>query len=340
MVNPSPEPSDLQLLEQAASWFDRISTGTCPVSESAEFERWRAMSPAHGLAFAEIEAAHAEARAAADSGAMLALRHEALSRFIMPRVRGKRRFAIGGAIAASLVAVAGTWAFTGLSQNKAEEAASATAPVFRTAIGERLTVALPDGSSATLNTASRLQLAYSSGERRLILQQGQALFRVAKGQARPFIVQALDRIVTAHGTLFDVRIEPDKKVKVALLEGEVSVASAYATASPAMQLRPKDVLVASTNHVEVSREAEIEKEISWREGLIIFEDESLADAVAEVNRYVRNPIVLQDERLRQIRVSGAFRAGETAAFVEALQLSFPVRVAKRDNDQIVLAYRG
>ena len=342
MANSSSAISDLPLLEQASLWFDRASSDALSPEELAEFDHWRAMNPAHGLALAEIEAAHAEAKAAADSGPMLALRHEALSRLVMPRVQRRRRFALVGAIAASVFALAGTWTFGNLAQfsSNRPQAAAVTPAVYRTAVGERLTVTLSDGSSATLNTASRLRLAYNSTERRLILEQGQALFRVAKGQARPFIVEALDRVVTAHGTMFDVRIEPGKKVKVSLLEGSVSVANVAAPASPVARLQPKDVLVASNQQIEVSREPQIEKEISWRDGLIIFEDESLADAVAEVNRYVSNPIVLQDERLRQIRVSGAFRTGETSAFVEALQLQFPVRVAERSRDRIVLAYRG
>jgi transmembrane sensor len=348
MAESLPQAPDLPLLEQAAGWFDRVSNEALSPKERAEFDRWRAMSPAHGYAFAEIEAAHAQVISAAEDGPMLALRHEALSRIVMPRAQVKRRFAVGGAIAASLLAVAGAWTFGGagqLSTNSFNIVSGAkvtsTAPtVYRTAVGERLTVTLPDGSSATLNTASRLRLAYTAVERRLVLEQGQALFHVAKGQARPFIVQALNRIVTAHGTTFDVQIGPNRKVKVSLVEGLVTVADTSAPSAPAMQLRPNDILVASNNVVAVSREPEIEREVSWRNGLIIFEDESLADAVSEVNRYVQSPIILQDERLRRIRVSGAFRTGETAAFVEALQLSFPVRVTEQNNQRIVLAYRG
>ena len=350
MAYPSSEPSDLPLLEQAASWFDRMSSGALSSDEFTQFEQWRCASPDHRLAYAEVEAAHGDARSAANSNEMLALRHEALSRLVISRPRPKRGLVISVAIAASVLAVAGTWTLGGFDTLNRSPPRSGTvaagtptaqiaSAVYRTAVGQRLAIALPDGSHADLNTASRLRVAYSATERRLILEQGQALFRVAKGQVRPFIVQALNRIVTAHGTAFDVRIATGKKVKVALLEGSVSVADVSAPTESATQLQPKEVLVASSDQIQVSRDADIEKRESWRDGLIIFEDESLGDAVAEVNRYVNRPIVVQDERLRQIRVSGAFKTGETAAFVEALQLSFPVRVASQHNDQIVLAYR-
>jgi transmembrane sensor len=348
MANISSDMADLPLLEQAAVWFDRSSNGLLSCDERARFEQWRSISSAHRLAYAEIEATHARAKAAASSNEMLALRHETLSRIVMPQARRRQRLAIAGAIAASFVAIAGTWTlsdpgFLSRSMHPADRSHQALpgAPtIYRTAVGERLTVALPDGSSATLNTASRLRLAYTSSERRLILERGQALFHVAKGQARPFVVEALDRIVTAHGTVFDVRIAPGKTVKVSLLEGSVSVAKASAPDRTETMLQPDDVLLASSGEVRVARDPDIEKEVSWRDGLIIFEDESLDDATAEVNRYVRTPIVLGDDRLRRIRISGAFRTGEAEAFVEALQLSFPVRVVMRDRDRIVLAYRG
>jgi transmembrane sensor len=338
--------SDLPLLEQAAGWFDRRSSGSLSREEALEFERWRA-SPDNVLAFAEIEAAHAEARGLANAPEMLALRHEALSRIVLPYARRKRRLWAGGAIAASLallVAAASWQSLGGYLNGIAPRAGSVTVAVqpssYQTAIGEQLTVALPDGSSVTLNTDSRLRLAYTNAERRLILDKGQALFHVAKGQARPFIVQALDHIVTAHGTTFDVRIEPGHKVKVALIEGLVSVASVKKDAAPPATLQPNHVLVASDEAIIINPEPKMDREVSWKNGLIIFEDDSLGQATAEVNRYVKTPIVLQDERLKQIRVSGAFRTGETDAFVEALQLQFPVKVVSRDNDRIVLGSRS
>jgi transmembrane sensor len=340
-------PSDLPLLEQAAGWFDRVTSESLSSDERDEFERWRA-SPDNALAYAEIEAAHAEAQGMARAPQMLALRHEALSRIVMPYARRKqRRVWISGALAASLAITLGlaNWQALGgfvngdiVSSAPTEWQQQATS--YQTAVGEQLTIALPDGSSASLNTDSRLQLAYTKSERRLILVKGQALFHVAKGQARPFIVQALDRIVTAHGTTFDVRIAADRKVKVALIEGSVTVADTRKNTPPPVKLQPNHILIASDDAVTVSAEPEIEHEVSWKDGLIIFEDESLAQATEEVNRYVKTPIVLDDDRLKQIRVSGAFRTGETQAFIEALQIQFPVKVVGRENNRIVLGYRS
>src|SRR4029077_10931085 len=76
---------------------------------------------------------------------------------------------------------------------------------FATQIGQRSSINLADGSIVVLNTASRIQVSFDARIRRVQLLSGQAWFEVAKNQVRPFIVEAGDRIVTAHGTAFDVR---------------------------------------------------------------------------------------------------------------------------------------
>jgi transmembrane sensor len=85
--------------------------------------------------------------------------------------------------------------------------------------------------------------------------------------------------------------------------------------------------------------ANVDRVTSWREGRLIFDDMSLADAVKEVNRYSRAQIVLGDPRLRSLRVSGVFDAGRNTSFVEGVTGAYGVRVAKRSEDEIVLMLR-
>src|SRR6185369_5115410 len=83
MAVPQETLSDLPLLEQAAGWFDRVSSGSLSPDDTETFERWRS-NPDHALAYAEVEAVHAEAKSMANAPDMLALRHEALSRIVLP----------------------------------------------------------------------------------------------------------------------------------------------------------------------------------------------------------------------------------------------------------------
>lgn len=326
-------------LQSAAIWHERLLRASVVDPISAEFEQWLSADPARVVAYARIEHTYVTARRSAGLPEMVALRQETLTRIALSRRRPQWRLAAAASLVAMMI---GPLTFlAGHAEQDDHRIARRAAPVHRaslyqTAVGERLTVKLSDGSIAALNTASRLRVAYTAEQRHLVLEAGQALFEVAKGQTRPFVVIAGDRVVTAHGTAFDVRVERSM-VEVALLEGEVTVVSKEARPIDRItRMTPNDVLVASGVTTSVKKVEDAKQIASWRDGLIIFENERLIDAIREVNRYVTRPIILADQRLESVRVSGAFKTGEVRAFVEALELGFSVRVAEETPLHIIL----
>ena len=75
--------------------------------------------------------------------------------------------------------------------------------------------------------------------------------------------------------------------------------------------------------------------MSWRSGVLMFRDRSLADAIAEFNRYNMRKIVIRDPALAALKIEGNFRATNVEAFVRLLESGFSVR-AQVGPDQIVL----
>lgn len=340
-MNDSGRAVPTEALEQAALWHERLSTGEGGLQ--AGFEPWLMASADNRQAFERVSAAHRTAQALSQTREMLSLRHEALTRIVVPPRRRFGRTALAASVAAGLALGLSTLA---LQSGRVDEPAasgviaSTASGLYQTGVGERLKIALADGSTAHLNTSSRLRVAYSSAERRLMLEAGQALFKVAKDKDRPFLVLAGDRVVTAHGTAFDVRLAA-RSLKVALIEGTVTVASRVSTpdAQPT-RLRPNEVLSASGASVSVTKVADASQVAAWHDGFVVFEDDRLADAVAEMNRYVTKPIVIGDPHIADLRVSGAFRTGETRAFIEALELAFPLSAVEDSADQLVLRRRA
>ena len=82
---------------------------------------------------------------------------------------------------------------------------------------------LADGSTATLNTSSRIVVFYSPLARDVYLSYGEATFDVARDPSRPFNVHAGRRVVQAPGTTFNVRVFPDDNVELTVTEGQVKV---------------------------------------------------------------------------------------------------------------------
>ena len=319
------------LLIAAAEWAERLDLHD-DAATRARFDEWHAQ-PGHAAAWAAIRRARAASAALANHPDLLALRHAAVARAALGRE--PRRVAPWMLAAAACAAVVAPLALWRVADDRPAVRIAET-PVYRTATGQRLMVTLSDGSRLTLDTDTRVRMAYTDTERRLVLERGQALFEVAKHQTRPFVVTAGAQAVTAHGTAFDVRLETGA-VHVALLEGLVSVAGKGAHAKPVAMV-PDDVLTASAGGVSVRHlPGSAERLASWSEGRLVFEDEALSQAVAEINRYSVQQIAIVDAAAGRVRISGAFRTGEVQPFLDALELGFPVSVDRHPNGSITIA---
>ena len=80
----------------------------------------------------------------------------------------------------------------------------------------------------------------------------------------------------------------------------------------------------------------MERLLSWRRGLVSFDDARLGDVAAEFNRYNRTKLVITDPALAEARVGGAFRPTNLDAFLRILAQDLDV-TATREDDRILLA---
>lgn len=315
---------------EAALWHERLARDPDAAPPEA-FERWRAADRAHAEAFARVEAARDCARALAAHPELLALRQATATRVAVHRARSAARKQKAGAALAALALVALPLAGWYAAEHRGPVSTEiAQSKLFTTGVGQRLSMMLDDGSRMTLNTATAVRVAYTPTERHLILERGQAWFEVAKGQKRPFRVTAGAHDVIAHGTAFDVRLDADRTT-VLLVEGKVTVGT--------VAMVPNDLLVARGGRMTLRHGGDARQIEAWREGLVVFADTPLAEAVAELNRYAPHALVVKDARAGALRISGAFRTGESATFAEALETSFPVQAVTRGDGTIELSSR-
>ena len=130
--------------------------------------------------------------------------------------------------------------------------------VYTTAVGEQLSITLPDNSVVQLNTNSRLHYDYRGAARQVYLYQGEAHFSVAKNPDRLFDVYAGTGLVRAVGTAFAVMINDDNRdVNVIVTEGVVEIAPEITPEIAATAAVP--LLSTSTSE---SLDKDIDKELS------------------------------------------------------------------------------
>jgi transmembrane sensor len=215
--------------------------------------------------------------------------------------------------------------------------------VYSTRVGSITSIPLADGSTVTLNTASRIRVELEPKERRVLLESGEAYFVVKRNPARPFIVIAGEQKIVDVGTQFSVRRDPTE-TQVVVTEGTVRFESAPAhpqtgSANPPATLSagPEGVDVPLTaGSIAFARDGDVlvhkgsvrqaEDMVSWRTGYLTFRDTSLADAVAEFNRYNVRRINIADPGVAGIRISGTFRPTNYEAFVRLLHDGYAIDV--------------
>jgi transmembrane sensor len=339
---------------EAADWLARADRGALSPEEALEFQDWLA-EPANARAYERARRTWAIFDDCAGDQHIRALRKAAEDAGRdAARLRRIKGMAIAAAACLALM-VGGTVlmsrpdAPTVVASGADDGAAAPQETVtqsYSTRKGERLSVVLADNTAVTLNTDTQIDVDYTPGERRVHLVRGQAFFEVAKNPNRPFVVAAADRRVVALGTQFDVRLAPGQ-FQVLLVEGRVAVQRDHTLSvereSPPPQeviLHPGQKLTASLGLAEQVSEVDVDRQLMWRTGFVEFDDVLLEAAVAEMNRYSRDPVVIRDPRVAALRVSGVFRTGQLDRFLETVSELLPVAVDRDAGRKIELTWSG
>jgi transmembrane sensor len=76
--------------------------------------------------------------------------------------------------------------------------------------------------------------------------------------------------------------------------------------------------------------------LAWRDGAVVFDGESLSDAIAEIGRYTDERIIVSDPQVAALRVGGRYRTGDVQAFFDALQTAFPVSIRHGSNGVVFI----
>ncbi|MGC4252329.1 MAG: FecR family protein [Sphingobium sp.] len=314
-------------LDEAARWYARLHSAAMSSHEQAMFDAWKSASPENDAAWTAMQTTHDQAERLAVLPEMAAIRGQALEE----SGRSFPAWRIAASLALLLTGAAGVYGLLNHWQ-QSTVVASAEPLLYETAVGERRTIALADGSRVTLNTDSVIRLPAWTSRREIELVRGEAYFRVAKDKAHPFIVETDKANVRAIGTAFSVR-RMDKGFRVALAEGKVQVS--VPASNRTETLEPGQQLFVDGNIIRRSASGAAQAN-GWLSGELTFRDESLADAVAEMNRYSTRKIVLRESSAGYRKLSGVFKAGDVDTFVRAITAYGMAKIESEDAEIIRL----
>lgn len=337
----------------AADWLVRLQNPQVSLEETLAWQAWMNEDAKHAKAFARVEAVSlwAQEISAPREASPRELARDTYDASVplkdwqapapTPRLR---IFAVAASI---LVGAVGLGIAFYLRASLLPDAA----PGYEvaTAVGENRTVSLRDGSKITLGGDTRIAVDYSENQRDIELSRGEALFTVTRDATRPFKVRTGDATVIALGTEFNVRRERDRLI-VSVTEGRVLVepVTHFIPVTLLQEFKPKLRPVrldagqqATAGSAGIERAEPMEDPAAataWQSGQLSFRMEPLRYVLENVNRYAPKPIVLEDESLGTLVITGMVKRENFDGWIRSLERTFGLD-AVEEPDRIVMRRR-
>jgi transmembrane sensor len=309
--------SKQQIAAIAAQWFVRRQSGTWDATQEQTLAAWLAAAPEHAREFQTLQALWSELDQVKGTLPSVAQPHRSARR------TGWRLVACSAVL---VLMVLGGMAYY-----------RTTVPVYQhtltTTARQRLDATLPDGSILALNVNSQAVVVYFRSRRTVSLVHGEAFFTVAPDTTRPFLVRVKDLTIRVLGTQFNVYLAP-AAVCISVVHGRVAVHSSATTVD-------NGLILASGQGAEFAATVtcyavQAEEVASWRLGHVVFRNQPLAAVLHEVGRYRRLPIVLDNVRLGERRLSGVLNTNNPDVFLDALPQILPVAVQRQPDGTVVI----
>lgn len=224
--------------------------------------------------------------------------------------------------------------------------------------GIKKQIMLPDGSTAWLNSGSKLSYPadFGNGKTRPVRLEGEAFFDVVKNKNKPFTI-ATDKItIKVLGTSFNVKAYPEEiKTETTLITGKIEL-SVNERPSEKIIMKPNEkvevisapsakddngvankqltVTIASVSRVRIA-DKEYVKEASWKDNKLIFKNEPFSELAVKLERWYGVEFTLQNSEIGSYRFNGTITRESLKQTLDALQLIHYFNYKIENHDVII-----
>jgi transmembrane sensor len=168
-------------------------------------------------------------------------------------------------------------------------------------------VVLPDSTQVWLNAASTLEYPHQfAAAKREVILTGEAYFDVKHADKQPFLIHTGKVTTLVLGTAFNIKAYPGREnIIVSVSRGKVRVhydEKEVATVTPGQQVK-----VSNSNKPVVQKKIAFTETAPWQQGNLVYDDETISDIVADLERIYDVTIRVQNEMLANERISTSFK---------------------------------
>ena len=314
---PLPAQADYESLKAAAEWYAVLQDAEAGSRQHAAWQSWLDARPEHHRAWAHVMAVSRRFAPLRNDG-----EREAAEKAVQVASRRtpSRRRAVGHVLALGGV---GILAWLAWRRTPLPAVVAAWRSDYATGVGEQRNIVLADDTRVWLNTRSAINVDFNQDHRLLTLADGEILVETGHDtQRRPFFVDTRFGRVQALGTRFTVR-QTDDDVLLAVYDGQVGIqnlASRNALVRTGEQRRYTADDISAAAPADPAREA-------WSRGVILAENLSLADLIAELGRYHLGHVGV-DPRIAGLRVVGRYPANDLERTLAMVARDLPIRIQR------------
>lgn len=215
---------------------------------------------------------------------------------------------------------------------------------IKTPAGIRSEFLLPDSTKVYLNSNSSISFPMAfNGKTRDVKTNGELFFEVKKDKSKPFIVDAGEIGIEVTGTEFKVsNYASEKLTEVVLASGSVNIFQGKYNGEKheLIQLKPSEraCLFKDQERLNIDK-VDVDKYISWKDGILVFRDDSLKEVVRRLNRWFNADIKLADKDLEGYVYNATFENESLTQILDLLKLTAPIEYSiKQKNDKSAKGY--
>jgi ferric-dicitrate binding protein FerR (iron transport regulator) len=217
----------------------------------------------------------------------------------------RKKYAVYAAAAVVLLAIGCIWIF-----NLRQHLQIAAVPALTRKVTERSEykyLLLPDSTQVWLNAASTLEYPKQfEKDKRVVSLSGEAWFDVKHANKQPFIIRTGKVSTRVLGTAFNIKAYPGREnITVSVSRGKVQVN--YEEKEVAVLTKGQQVKVDNTGNHVVEKKTIVTEAAAWQQGNLVYDDESLGDIIADLERIYDVTIRVKNEALVHEHITTSFR---------------------------------
>ena len=312
------------MFEQACTWFIKLQGGNVTSQMQQDFNQWLASDSLNPKAWQEVQLLFASLEIPAKK----IRANDGVTPVInIPKQSNRVKF-ISYAIAASIL-IFGSLRFnfqTTLIQNLESD--------YHTTTGAQQQIDLADGTRLLLNTDSDVTIDIASNVRQVNLLRGEVFFEVAHAPQRPFWVIAGEARARVTGTEFSVGRNKDN-VTITVAKGRVET-SLKNQENEITALDPGDSVHYQGTNLISFQPIDVDKTLAWRNGQMVFVQQSLNEVVEQINRYRPGLLIIRDEQLKKRAVTAVFSMDRLDEAIKALEQTLGIHTTRLTDYLILL----